>query len=885
MTWEWIRRARSIVTRRRLEDDLSEEIQLHLELAAAEHVRRGMTPEAAALRARRDFGNHGSMHEAYRDRLKLPVVDECVRDVRYGFRSLRRTPVETLVAVVTVAIAVGLTTVMLSAAYGAILRPPPFQKGDRVMGLGLIERTTGRARQMEALDLRDFRERQTTFEALEGYYRTRISISDELHGAQSISAAYVTANALNHLGVPPALGRTFRQGEDFTSTVDVAVISHALWQSRYGGQSAVIGTTVEADGRDVQIVGVMPDGFRFPSNEDLWMPMAFDMPPDSDRGAGRSFAVFGRLRDGVSRQTAEAEAGVIAQRIGEEHPDLFPPLSARVFPIAEPLMPAGLDAVLVLLLGAALGVTLIACANLASLLTARSIVRGLEIGIRRALGATRPQVVRQFLIESMMVTLCGGVLGVAVVWMGTDLFNAAVSGIVRPYWVDVRIDGPLLAAILALIVAVAAAAGTLPAWHASTGFDGARGETTGLRARDHRGLGKAVAGLVSVQVAVSFVLLVAAGLIITSLINLKTMNRGYDADHVMTASFLLPASAYPDPDARSRLLLSVLERAGEHPGVDRAALVRRAPGTGRTFNWPFAVEGAIEPGALADGLSVTHGYFKTMGIGFVAGRDFLPEESRFGAEPVLIVNETLASRRLGPHPIGRRIRVAEGDPWLTVVGVVEDSFIGSATGGIDLGANPAEQIYMSWGVQSHSIATLVVRTKADPAAFVPEAHALVAGVFPDVGLFATGSLADAIDRSMWAFPLFGGLFSAFGAAALSISVAGLYGIVSFSVGQRRRELRMRIALGADPVRVVWMTLRSALGQVGLGAAVGVAASLALVRLPLLQRILFEVTAWEPGVVAGVLVVLVSTAFLAALVAPARLVARPDLTGLLGREHG
>jgi predicted permease len=819
--------------------------------------------------------------------LKLPVLDDCVRDVRFGLRSLRRTPVQTLVAVITVAIAVGLTTVMLSAAYGAILRPPPFEQGARVMALDLldpIDAATGRVSQMEALDLRDFRERQTTFEALEGYYRSRISVSDDQHGPQSVSAAFVTANALDHLGVPPALGRTFRAGEDFTSTVDVAVISHALWQSRYSGQSAVIGATIEADGRVVQIVGVMPDGFRFPSNEDIWMPMAFEMPSDSDRSAGRSFAVFGRLRDGVSRQTAAAEARAIARRIGEEHPDLFRPMSARVVPFTESLMPPGIDAVLLLLLGAALGVTLIACANLANLLTARSILRGLEIGIRHALGATRRQVVWQFLIESMIVTLAGGLLGVALVWMGTDLFNAAVSGIVRPYWVDVRIDAPVLTAILALIVAVAAAAGTLPAWRASVGFEAARRGSAGLRARDQRGLGKAMAGLVTVQVALSFLLLVGAGLIITSLVNLKTVNRGYDAAHVLTANFLLPAAAYPDPDARSRLLLSVLERAEQYPGVDRAALVRREPGTGRTFNWPFAVEGEIEPGAVADGLPVTHGYFETMGIDFVAGRDFLPDESRAGVEPVLIVNETLASRRLGPNPIGRRIRVAEGDPWLTVVGVVEDSFIGSANGGLGLGQNPAEQIYVSWGVMSYNIGTLLVRTKADPNAFVPEARAIMAGVFPDVALFAAGSLADAIDRSMWAFPLFGGLFSAFGAAALLISVVGLYGIVSFSVGQRRRELSMRIALGAGRVGVVWMTLRSALGQVGIGAAVGVAASLALVRAPLLQRILFEVTAWEPGVVAGVLVVLVSTASLAALVAPARLVVRPDLTGLLGREH-
>jgi ABC-type antimicrobial peptide transport system permease subunit len=221
---------------------------------------------------------------------------------------------------------------------------------------------------------------------------------------------------------------------------------------------------------------------------------------------------------------------------------------------------------------------------------------------------------------------------------------------------------------------------------------------------------------------------------------------------------------------------------------------------------------------------------------------------------------------------------------LTVVGVVEDSFIGSATGGLGLGQNPAEQIYVSWGVQSYSSGTLLARTKGDPNAFVREARAIMARVFPDVGLFAAGSLADAIDRSMWAFPLFGGLFSVFGGAALLLSVVGLYGIVSFSVGQRRRELSMRIALGAGRVGVVWMTLRSALGQVGIGAAVGAAASLALMRLPFLQGMLFEVTAGEPRVVAGVLVVLVSAASLAALVAPARLVARSDLTGLLGRVH-
>lgn len=883
---EVIRRLFLFATRRRLENDLDNEIGLHIELAAAEYVQQGMTPEDALRRARREFGNPEPMRELYRDGLRPPVLSDWLRDARFGLRSLRRTPAATLVAVIMIAAGAGLTTLMLSAAYGAILRPPPFKSGERIMGLGLIDTASGRIRQMEALDLRDFRQQQTSFEALEGYYRSRVSISDNQNSPQSIPAAFVTANALHHLGIPPMLGRTFLQGEDFTSAINVAVISFELWQSRYGGQPDVIGTSLEADGRKLRIVGVMPEGFRFPFNEDLWMPMAFDMPPDSDRGKGRSFAIFGRLREGVSLQTAKAEAQVIAQRMVQLHPDLFRASVVSVFPFAEPLMPVGVNSVLMMLLGGALGVMLIACANLAVLLMARSILRGFEVGIRQALGATRRQVMRQFLIESTIVALCGGALGVALVWMGTGVFNNAISGIVRPYWVDVRIDGLVLAAVLILMVVVAAVAGALPAWRASREFDRAHGSTQ-LRTQSHqRGLGTAVGGMVTLQVALSFLLLMGAGLILTSLVNLRTADRGFDAEHVMAANFLLPATAYPNPDARSRLLLSVLDQAEQHPGVVRAAMVRREPGTGRTFDWPFVVEGepAGGPRTIADGLPVTHGYFETMGIKLLAGRDFLPQESRFRTEPVLIVNKTLAARRLGPNPIGRRMRIADGENWLAVVGVVEDSFIGSANGGLGLGENPTEQIYMSWGVSSYPLGTLLVRTAGDPDAFVPEARTMMAGVFPDVGLSAAGSLAHAIDESMWAFPLFGGLFSVFGAAALLMSVVGLYGIVSFNVGQRRREFSLRLALGSGSGRIVWMTLRSALLQVGIGAAVGIAASVALVRLPFLKGMLFGVSSWEPRVVAGVFVALVVTAFLAALVAPARLVSRPDLGGLLGREH-
>jgi predicted permease len=884
---KWIRRLFQIATRRRLENELDNEIGLHMELAAAEYVRSGLTPEDARRRARREFGNPEPMREQYRDGLRPPELSDWLRDVRFGLRSLRRTPASALVAVVMIAAGAGLTTLMFSAAYGAILRPPPFKAGERVMGLGLIDTATGRIRQMEALDLRDFREQQTSFEELEGYYRSRISISDYQNAPQSIAAAFVTANALNHLGIAPMLGRTFVQGEDFTPAVEVAVISHALWQARYAGQPGVIGTLIEADGRKLRIVGVMPEGFRFPFNEDLWIPMAFAMPDETDRGAGRSFAVFGRLREGVSPQSAEAEAQVIARRIVQQHPDLFRASIVSVFPFAKPLMPMGIDSVLILLLGGALGVMLIACANLAVLLTARSILRGFEVGIRQALGATRRQVMRQFLIESMIVVLCGGALGVALVWVGTGVFNSAISGVVRPYWVDVRIDGPVLAAILILMVAVAAVAGAFPAWRASKEFDRANG-SAGLRAKgNQRGLGTAVGGMVALQVALSFLLLMGAGLILTSMVNLKTADRGFDAEHVMAANFLLPTAAYSNPDTRSRLLLSVLDQAEQRPGVARAAMVRREPGTGRTFDWSFSVEGEPKggPRTIADGLPVTHGYFDTMGIPLVAGRDFLPQESRFGTQPVLIVNETLAARRLGPSPIGKRIRISDRDNWLVVVGVVKDSFIGSANGGLGLGENPTEQIYLSWGIQSYPLGTLLVRTSGDPEAFVPQARAVMAGVFPDVGLFAAGSLANAIDESMWAFPLFGGLFSFFGGAALLMSVIGLYGIISFSIGQRRRELSLRLALGSGSVRIVWMTLRYALLQVAIGAAVGIAVSVALVRSPFVQGILFGVSSWEPRIFAGVLAALLITACMAAVVAPARLVSRPDLGGLLGKEHG
>ena len=526
------------------------------------------------------------------------ILSESVRSlggVRYTLRSLKSTWLLCSIAVLTIAMAVGLTTTTFSIVYGVLLRPLPFPGADRLMAMELTARNGGIGTpQFEALDLRDFRLRQTSFEGLDGYFRRRVSVTDADGYAQSMAAGFVTASALERLEVRPYLGRTFLPGEDFTADIRTVVLGHQVWRERYGGRD-VVGTTIRVDGRSLEVVGVMPAGFEFPVAEQIWLPMDFDLPTE-DRGSGRSFAVFGRLKEGIDIRTAAAEAEAIAGQLSAENPRLFSALGANVYPFAERHLPRGIAALLQVMLAAVFGVLLIACANVANLLLARSLAKAYEVSIRRALGASRPRIAGQFLLESMLLSATGCTLGLGLTAISLDVVIRSLPNLSLPYWVDISLATPALVFTAGLILLVTLVAGALPALRASKSdphYSDRRLARLNHNSRGSSGrpLSRTGGRLVTAQIALSCALLIGAGLLVKSLIHLRSLDMGYDPERVIAADIWLPDHEYPEPEVRSGLFAEVLERASSLPGVRGVSLARSAPGTGPTFAWKFKVQG------------------------------------------------------------------------------------------------------------------------------------------------------------------------------------------------------------------------------------------------------------------------------------------------------
>ncbi|MDX1394978.1 MAG: ADOP family duplicated permease [Gemmatimonadota bacterium] len=795
------------------------------------------------------------------------------RDSRYGLRTLGATPFTSTLAVLTLAVGIAMTSCVFGIAHGILIRPLPLPGADRLVAIDLLAADSGRPVEFEALDLRDFRERQETFVAVEGYFRRAVGSTGSDGQATSLPAGFVTAGALEALGARPALGRTFAAGEDFRDDIAHVVIGHDLWQRRFGGGEDVLGSLLDVDGRRLAVIGVMPPGFAFPIEEELWLPMDFPMPT-TDRGSGRSFAVFGRLAGDVERARADVDARAAASHIGAAHPGDHTALTASLSALSRRHLPAGLDSLLYVMVAAVVCVLLIAAVNLANLLLARSLTRRRDISIRKALGATTGRVGQQFAVESAIVCVFGTALGLAIAIAGLRLVDRAVSplDLGMPYWVDFRLSGSAVWIFVAVLTLATLAAGTAPALRVAArtpttgpprGGLGARSPSAGVSGR-----------LVSVQIALASALLICAALLARSVVNARGVEKGFETDHVVAATLSLPEDGDDrDPSAR---FAAVLDEVAAVPGVASATVARGAPGTGPTFTWRFEVRGggAATPLPSADGVPIGHDYPATMGLRVIRGRAFTPTESRVGSEPALLVNETLARRHLGANPVGRQIRIGEGGegPWLPVVGVVADTYIGSRTGGIGMSTEPREQMYISWGVFPYRAATLLVRTHDDPRGVVSGVRSALAEVAPGVPLARPRVLAEAIDESTWAFRLFGAVFSVFGGAALVLTVSGLYGVLAFSVNRRRGELGVRMALGADSVRIRRLVLVHAGRQLLFGSAAG--ALLAFGLSSAMRAALFGVAPADPVVYLVTLGAVLGVGTLAAL-APATLATRSD----------
>ncbi len=771
---------------------------------------------------------------------------------------------------------------IFSFVNGALFKGLPVPAADRMLILEQTDPLHNVVRQAVPVhDVIDWQEQQTVFDGLSAISMRTVNLASEGDQPERYQGAEVSANLFEIvLRVHPVLGRTFREGEDLPGADPVIILSHDVWQNRFGGSPEVLGRSVTANGVQHTVVGVMPPDFLFPDRQQLWTPLQLD-PLGTPRGEGPSYLVVARLSAGVSLDQAKAQMAAIANGIAQQFPETNEGtgVNLRRFPevIFEQFGP-----MLLTMLAAVIGVLLIACANVANLLLAKALSRTREVAVRAALGASRSRIVRQLLTEVLVLAGLGGVLGTAMGMKGVRLFDTLVGASPPPFWITFSPDHRVVLFAAAMTLFTAIFAGIFPALRASrTGVSEALQEES--RGASAFRAGKLTGALVIGEIAVSCGLLIVAGLMIKSIVRLNTLDLPFATDDILTARVTLPVIDYPDTASRIAFYDELLPRLEAFPGVASATLSDGLPARGNGSR-VFEVEGQVYPTdedypRAFEGI-VTPGYFETFEVDVRSGRGFNSADHREGL-PVAIVNESFVRTFFAEgDPLGRRIRMGVRDTtarWLTVIGVVPDLMM---EGVENVNANPAgfyiplAQSGVGTGVN------IAIRTFGSPLAAASDARRAVAAIDPDLPIYDVMTMERAIAEETWFYWMFGILFVLLGIVALFLSVVGLYGVMSFAVGRRTREMGIRIALGARDRQLIGITMRKGVLQLSVGLALGI--GVAAVAASPLQWILYEVNARDPWVFVLVLMTL-TVVGLAASFVPARRATKVDPVIALSAE--
>jgi putative ABC transport system permease protein len=799
-----------------------------------------------------------------------------LKDVRYAARVLLKQPGFALVAVVTLALGIGANTAIFSVVDAALLRGLPYKDSQRLVHLWETRRNRDfDQREASYPDFQDWRaEGAEVFEGVAGYTSQSFTLVDEA-APERVRGAAVTANFFELLGVQAARGRAFLEGEDRPEAQRVVLLSHGLWQRRFGGEQKVVGKQVALDGASFTVVGVLPADFDFAKAGDvqLWIPLS---PPPAL--AARRFQhwlqVIGRLRQGVTLDAAQARMSAVGERIAADDPASHAQTGLRVVPLHEEVV-GQIKPVLFVLLGAVGFVLLIACVNVANLLLARSTARRKEMAIRAALGASRWRVVRQLLTESVLLSLAGGGLGLVLALWGVDLLVAAIPAsqlAQMPYLRHLSLSTEVLLFTFALSLATGVVFGLTPALAASrTDLQDAMKEggrsSGGRRTRSVRDV------LVVAEVALALALLVGAGLLMKSLVRMLNVDPGFDTKNLLTMKVALPPLRYTDNAKAVQFYDELLRRTALLPGVQSVAEVSNLPlsgdggtGTPRIVGRP-APEGESGESHMR---TVSANYFAVMGVPVLKGRAF-NERDDADSTPVLVVNKTFAERVFpGEDAIGQRVtfKFTEGMPPFEIVGVVGDEKVTS------LDARTTPVIYSPVGQGPDGQAALVIRSGADADSLAVAVRNEVRAIDSEVPVFAAQTMEQLVAGSratfMRRYPAY--LIGIFACVALLLALVGIYGVISYAVTQRTREIAIRVALGARSADVLRLVLRHGLLLACVGVSIGVVVALALSRL--MSSMLFGVSAADPLVYAGVSLLLLAVALAACLI-PARRAMKVD----------
>jgi putative ABC transport system permease protein len=809
-------------------------------------------------------------------------MHQLLSDVRSGVRMLIKYPTLSIVSVVTLGLGIGLSTTVFCVVNGGLFKGLPFPDADRVVSL--VGTNPARKEFQEPVPVQDlavFLERQTSFDRIGAFGQTALNLSTEEGRPERLSGGQLTVAAFDALGVPPVLGRGFRDGDDRPGAAPVILLGYELWHDKYGASAEILGKTIRANGVQRSVIGVMPQKFAFPIREALWIPLSVD-PLAKPRGQGPNYEVIARLKPGVSIAHAKTQAATIAGQLESQFPTTNRGIGADVLPYARTVLGPEIYALLYTMLGAGVGVLLIACVNVSNLLVARASLRRREVAVRMALGAGRNRVVRQHLTEVLVLAIAGGGIGVLLSIFGMQWFTRALSVDPPPFWITFELDYRVLLFVLGLIGLACLFAGALPALHAARVTAGSALKDDS-RSSTSASLGRFSSGLVVVELAVSCGLLIAAGLMVKSVTQLKNVQMPFTIDRVLTARVDLPRASYPDSPASIRFFDQLLPRLKAIPGVEAATLSDGLPAAGNG-SIPVQIEGKSYPQAsdypsAREGI-VTAGFFDTFETRLLGGREFTTADTA-SSQPVAIVNKSFARVHFpNTDPIGhqiKRIRPSSKEPWLTIVGIVPDLIMEG------IGNNNASPVGYYIPIAQSDVANgvrIAIRTRGEPAAMTSFLRSTVASLDPDLAIYEISTMRLVIDRRTMFYTIFGTFFMVFGACALFLAAAGLYGVMSFAVTQRTREMGVRSALGAQGRSLVLLVMRKSVIQLAIGLTLGLV--LALLASGALAPVLYRVNPRDATVFLAVVVTLAFASLVASFL-PARKVTKIDPVVALASE--
>ena len=796
-------------------------------------------------------------------------MQSLLQDLRFAARRLVKDRWFTVASIVALALGIGANSAVFTLVNAVLLRGLPLDNADRIMWIDSRDQR-GRGIGVSFQDYEDWRAASRTFNGMTLVQNGTLIISGDEPLPESYPGGFISANAFDVIGVKAQLGRGFVAADDKEGAPAVALISGGIWKSRYASDPAVIGKSVRVNTIPATIVGVMPDGFKWPFQSEVWMPMSQRSPVFRLPRQGRSFMVYGRLADGATVEQARSEMKNIAAQLANQYQDSNKDLTAQVTPFLDFVIGPQIKTMFWALMGAVAFVLLIACSNVANLLLARAADRSREVAVRVALGASRWRVVRQLLVESVLLALVSGIVGLGLGYMGIQWFDGESQNIGRPYWMTFDMDARVFAFFAVVCVATGIIFGLAPALHISKTNvneimkEGGRSGSGGVRAR------RWTAALMVAELTLTLVLLAGAGFMMRSFVNLYQLEIGVDTSKMLTMGFILPTRKYTSMQSRIDFMQRMEERLNANGTIAGASTASNQP-LGGGSNRQLEIDGkplpAGEKPRTALMLAIGARYFDAVGVKLLRGRTYDYSEGTPGKE-VVVVNQRLATKYFGNQdPVGQRIRLVEDNPnapkyaWATVVGVTPN--IRQRNGGQgDPEPDPVVYIPHSQNTGIVGLGNVLVRARGNPAEVMPVVRKEIFALDPDLSLANMRTLDASLAQQRWFPRVFGIMFTVFAGIAIVLAAVGLFAVTAYSVTQRVQEIGIRMALGAQAKQVSWLILRRGLVQLTIGLALGLAGALGVGRL--LQSMLFQTGSADPITLISISILLIVIAVTACL---------------------